>query len=82
MKKAIEEYVEAIDLRDNDYKSYFKIAQLLKDLGKDAEAIEMLNNLLKNKINATLPYYKRKLDSKDDQKSINLGIKWAKTQKK
>lgn len=49
MRKAIDEYVEAIDLRDNDYKSYFKIAELLKDLGKDAEAIEMLNNLLKNK---------------------------------
>ena len=49
MRKAIDEYVAAIDLRDNDYKSYFKIAELLKELGKKDEAIQMLDNLLKNK---------------------------------
>ena len=49
MRKAIDEYVSAIDVRDNDHKSYFKIAELLKELGKKDEAIEMLNNLLKNK---------------------------------
>ena len=49
MRKAIDEYIEAVDLRDNDVKSYFKIAKLLKDLGKEDEAIDMLFRLLKNK---------------------------------
>jgi hypothetical protein len=47
-----------------------------------ATAAAHINNFFKDSNNATLPYYKRKLDSKDDQKSINLGIKWAKSQKK
>ena len=49
MRKAIDEYVSAIDVRDNDHKSYFKIAELLKEVGKKDEAIEMVNNLLKNR---------------------------------
>ena len=36
-------------IRSNDYKSYFKISKLLNDLGKKDEAIEMLQNLVKNK---------------------------------
>ena len=47
-----------------------------------ATAAAHINNFFKDSNNATLPYYKRKLDSKNDQKSINLGIKWAKSQKK
>ena len=35
MRRAIDEYVTAIDIKKNDYKSYFKIAQLLKDLGNN-----------------------------------------------
>ncbi len=49
MRRAIDEYVTSVDIRKNDYKSYFKIADLLKELGKKDEAIEMLNNLVKNK---------------------------------
>ena len=41
-----------------------------------------INNFFNDSNNVSLPYYKRKLDSKDDQKSIKLGIKWAKSQKK
>ena len=48
MRRAIDEYVEAIDQRPNDTKSYFKIAALLKELGKKDEAIQMLETLLKN----------------------------------
>ncbi len=47
MRKAIDEYVKAIDLKKTDSKSYFKIAKLLNDLDKKDEAIEMLQNLLK-----------------------------------
>ncbi len=48
MRKAIDEYVMAIDLKNDDYKSYFKISKLLKDLGKKDESIEMLERLVKN----------------------------------
>ena len=49
MRKAIDEYVKVLDVRGNDYKSYFKISKLLKDLKKDKEAIEMLTILIKKK---------------------------------
>lgn len=46
MRKAIDEYVKAIDIKKNDYDSYYKIAELLNGLTKKDEAITMLNNLL------------------------------------
>ena len=49
MRRAIDEYVTAVDIKRNDYKSYFKIAELLRDLGKKDEAIQMLQNLIKTK---------------------------------
>ncbi|MDO5555608.1 MAG: tetratricopeptide repeat protein [Clostridia bacterium] len=49
MRKAIEEYVKVLDIKGNDYKSYFKISQLLRDLGRKDEAIQMLNTLVKKK---------------------------------
>ena len=49
MRRAIDEYVTAVDINKKDYKSYFKIADLLKDLGKKDEAIEMLENLVRTK---------------------------------
>ena len=49
MRRAIDEYVSAIDINRTDYKSYYKITKLLTDLGKKDEAIEMLKNLLKAK---------------------------------
>lgn len=49
MRKAIDEYVCAIDIKKNDYESYFIVTKLLKDLGKKDEAIEMLQTLLRNK---------------------------------
>lgn len=49
MRRAIDEYVTAVDINKKDYKSYFKIAALLRDLGKKDEAIQMLDNLIKTK---------------------------------
>ena len=46
MRKAIDEYVKALDINNKDYESYYHISVLLKDLGRKDEAIEMLNNLL------------------------------------
>ena len=49
MRKAIDEYVTSVDINKKDYKSYFKIADLLRDLGKKDEAIQMLETLVKTK---------------------------------
>ena len=49
MRKAIDEYVKVLDIKSNDYKSYFKISKLLNDLGKKDESIEMLKTLIKQK---------------------------------
>ena len=48
-RKAIDEYVMALDLKENDYDSYFKIARLLKELDKKDESTQMLQTLLKSK---------------------------------
>lgn len=49
MRKAIDEYVQAIDLNKQDYDSYYKIAELLNNLDKKDESKEMLFNLLNKK---------------------------------
>ena len=49
MRKAIDEYVQAIDIHKRDYDSYFKVAELLNGFDKQDEAAEMLTNLLKKK---------------------------------
>lgn len=49
MRKAIDEYVKVLDIRGNDYKSYFRISELLNSLDKKDEAIEMLNILVDKK---------------------------------
>ncbi len=49
MRKAIDEYVQAVDLNKKDYDSYYKVAELLHNLDKKDEASEMLFNLLKKK---------------------------------
>ena len=46
MRKAIDEYVKAIDINKKDYDSYYKISELLVNLGKKDEAVQMLNNLI------------------------------------
>ena len=48
-RKAIDEYVMALDIRGNDYDSYFKVARLLKELDKKDESTQMLQTLLKSK---------------------------------
>lgn len=49
MRKAIDEYVQVIDINKKDYNSYYKISYLLNDLGKKEESAEMLEILLKKK---------------------------------
>jgi len=57
MRKAVDEYVKAIDINKRDYDSYYKIAYLLTQLDKKEEAATMLENLISKKpdyINATI----------------------------
>lgn len=49
MRKAIDEYVQVLDVKKNDTNSYYKISLLLKELGRNDEAVEMLRTLLKTK---------------------------------
>lgn len=49
MRKAIDEYVQAIDINKKDYDSYYKVAELLNNLDKSDESSEMLFNLLNKK---------------------------------
>lgn len=49
MRKAIDEYVQVLDIKKNDYNSYYKISVLLNELGKKEEATQMLRTLLKNR---------------------------------
>lgn len=49
MRKAIDEYVIAVDLDKKDYNSYYRISYLLNELDKPDDAIVMLNNLLSKK---------------------------------
>lgn len=49
MRKAIDEYIKVLDIKKDDYKSYYKISQLLNDLDRKDEAIQMLETLKKKK---------------------------------
>ncbi len=49
MRRAIDEYVKSIDIRKNDYDSYYKIAELLNGLEQKEQSVTMLNNLLRIK---------------------------------
>lgn len=49
MRKAIDEYVIAVDLDKKDYASYYRISYLLNELDKKDDAIIMLNSLLNKK---------------------------------
>ena len=49
MRKAIDEYVQAIDLNKKDYDSYYTVAKLLNNLDKKDEAQQMLFSLLNKK---------------------------------
>ena len=49
MRRAIDEYVQAVDLNKKDYESYYKVALLLNNLEKREEAAQMLFSLLNKK---------------------------------
>ena len=48
-RKAVDEYAQAIELNKKDYASYYKVSNLLIDLDKKDEAVQMLTTLLNKK---------------------------------
>ena len=46
IRKALEEYIQLVEIKKTDYKSYYKVAEILNTLEKKDEAAEMLNTLL------------------------------------
>lgn len=48
-RKAIDEYVRAVEANKRDYDSFYRIAELLNDLDRKDEAITILESLLQNK---------------------------------
>lgn len=46
IRKALDEYIQLVEIQKNDYKSYYKVAEMLNTLEKKDEAAEMLNSLL------------------------------------
>ena len=49
IRKAIDEYVKVVDLDQQAYDSYFKIAMLLKELGNNQDSLDMLTKLVNKK---------------------------------
>jgi len=49
IRKSIDEYVKVVDLDQNAYDSYFKIAMLLKELGNNQDSLDMLTKLVNKK---------------------------------
>lgn len=49
IRKSIDEYVKVVDLDQNAYDSYYKIAMLLRELGNNQDSLEMLTKLVNKK---------------------------------
>lgn len=49
MRKSIDEYVKVLDIKKDDYNSYFEISMILKGLEKTDESIQMLKTLTSKK---------------------------------
>lgn len=75
MRRAIDEYVKVLDIKRDDYKSYYKISILLRDLGRNKQAIQMLENLIKVKPEhylATQMLAELLIENEEYKKAINF----------
>lgn len=83
MRKAIDEYVKAVDLNKKDYDSYYRISFLLNELGKKDDAKVMLQNLLDKKpdyLDATILLGDIYCDIGEYKEALNIyssGLKYA-----
>lgn len=83
MRKAIDEYVKAVDLNKKDYDSYYRISFLLNELGQKDDAKTMLENLLSKKPEYTIAtlllgdIYSDKGEYKEALNIYSSGLKYA-----
>ena len=84
-RKAVDEYVQAIEINKHDYNSYFKVANLLTDLDKKDEAAQMLTKLLEKKpdyTEATVALGDILIEQENYKEAVNIyleAIKYAPT---
>lgn len=74
-RKAVDEYAQAIELNKKDFDSYYKVANLLTDLDKKDEAIQMLTNLLSKKpeyTEATIALGDLLIEKEDFKEAVNI----------
>lgn len=74
-RKAVDEYAQAIDLNKKDYDSYYKVANLLTDLDKKDEAIQMFSNLLSKKpeyIEASIALGDLLIEQENYKEAVNI----------
>lgn len=84
-RKAVDEYVQAIDINKQDYNSYYKVANLLTDLDKKDEAAKMLTSLLDKKpdyTEATISLGDLLIEQENYKEAVNIyteALKYAPT---
>lgn len=74
-RKAVDEYVQAIEINKKDYDTYYKVANLLSDLDKKEEASDMLVNLLSKKpdyIDATIALGDILIEQENYKEAVNI----------
>lgn len=74
-RKAVDEYAQAIDINKKDFDSYYKVANLLTDLDKKDEAVQMLTNLLSKKpdyVEATIALGDLLIEKEDYKEAVNI----------
>lgn len=74
-RKAVEEYAQAIEINKKDYDSCYKISNLLIDLDKKDEAMQILTNLISKKpdyIEATIALGDLLIEKEDYKEAVNI----------
>ena len=74
-RKAVDEYAQAISINKEDYDTYYKVANILTDLDKKDEAIQMLTNLVNKKpeyTDATIALGDLLIEKEDYKEAVNI----------
>ena len=74
-RKAVDEYAQAININKKDYDTYYKVANILTDLDKKDEAIQMLTSLLDKQpeyTEATVALGDLLIEKEDYKEAVNI----------
>ena len=76
-RKAVDEYMQAIDINKQDFETHYKVANLLTDLDKKDEATKILTNLLNKKpdyTEATIALGDLLIEQENYKEAVNIYI--------